>query len=208
MSKAPGKTDPAPQPASEPGAAPAKRYTLADIASRAGVYVTTVSPALRDHPSIPPATRAAIRAVAKELDYQRDPLLDLCDEGSFRLNPVYFDTLNGQRMTWERFSRLFGGPPRAPEGEITQRECDLARSIQEVAEEIALRIARHVHRATGERNLCLAGGVALNCVANGGCFARGRSSASGCSRPRGTRAVRCAHARSWPIPGRRTCRRS
>ena len=94
-------------------------------------------------------------------------LLDLRDDGSFRLNPVYFDTLKGQRMTGERFSRLFGGPPRAPDGAITQRECDLARSIQEVTEEIVLRMARHVHRATGERNLCLAGGVALNCVANG-----------------------------------------
>jgi carbamoyltransferase len=70
-------------------------------------------------------------------------------------------------MTGKKFSRLFGGPPRAPEGELTQREMDLARSIQEVTEEAVLRMGRHVRKQTGRTNLCLAGGVGLNCVANG-----------------------------------------
>ena len=94
-------------------------------------------------------------------------LLDLRDDGSFRLNLGYFDYPQGQRMTGARFARLFCGPRREPDAELTQRECDLARSIQEVTEEIVLRMARHVHRQTGEADLCLAGGVALNCVANG-----------------------------------------
>jgi len=70
-------------------------------------------------------------------------------------------------MTNEKFSRLFGGPPRTPESPLTQREMDLARSIQEVTEEIMLRMARHVKKETGEKHLVLAGGVALNCVGNG-----------------------------------------
>ena len=70
-------------------------------------------------------------------------------------------------MTNERFHRLFGGPPRDPESLLTQRDLDLAASIQEVTEEVMLKIARHVHAKTGMRNLCLAGGVALNCVGNG-----------------------------------------
>lgn len=96
-----------------------------------------------------------------------DELVDLRDDGSLRLNMKYFDFAAGLRMTNARFDQLFGGPPRKPEGEITQREMDLARSVQEVTEEAMLRMARHVQRETGERNLCLAGGVALNCVGNG-----------------------------------------
>ena len=83
------------------------------------------------------------------------------------MNLEYFDYVGGLRMTSPAFDRLFGGPPREPETPLTQREMDLARSIQEVTEEIVLRMARHVRRETGERDLCLAGGVALNCVANG-----------------------------------------
>ncbi len=94
-------------------------------------------------------------------------LIDLKEDGSIRLNLSYFDFLGGLRMTNRRFARLFGGPPRRPETEITQREMDIAASIQSVAEDIILRMASHVHRETGQQNLCLAGGVALNCVANG-----------------------------------------
>ena len=96
-----------------------------------------------------------------------DNLLDLHDDGSFRLNMKYFGYLDGLRMTNKRFEELFGGSPRRPETEIGRREMDLARSIQAVTEEIVMRMARHVHDLTGERNLCMAGGVALNCVANG-----------------------------------------
>lgn len=96
-----------------------------------------------------------------------DNLLDLREDGSFRLNLDYFGYVDGLTMTNDRFAKLFGGPPRAPESELTQREMDLARSIQVVTEEIVLRMARHARRVTGEENLCLAGGVALNCVANG-----------------------------------------
>ncbi len=94
-------------------------------------------------------------------------LVDLKEDGSLRMNMGYFDYCAGLTMTNRRFERLFGGPPRAPESELTQRHMDLARSVQDVTEEIMLRMARHVHRETGERNLCLAGGCALNCVANG-----------------------------------------
>ena len=79
----------------------------------------------------------------------------------------YFGYLDGLRMTNNRFSRLFGGPPREPESKLTQKEMDLARSVQEVCEEIMLRMARTAHRETGLENVCLAGGVALNCVGNG-----------------------------------------
>ncbi len=96
-----------------------------------------------------------------------DELLDLRDDGSFRLNLRYFGFLAGFAMTNRRFARLFGGPPREPEGEITKREMDLARSVQAVAEEVMLRIVRTAAAVTGERHLCLAGGVALNSVANG-----------------------------------------
>jgi carbamoyltransferase len=94
-------------------------------------------------------------------------LIDLKDDGSFKLNMKYFDYCAGLRMTNRRFHKLFGGPPRKPESRVTQREMDLARSIQEVTEEVMLRITRHVHKVTGQKNLCLAGGVALNCVGNG-----------------------------------------
>ncbi len=96
-----------------------------------------------------------------------DELVDLREDGSMRLNMKYFNYCQGLTMTNSEFDRLFGGPPRSPESQITQREMDLARSVQEVTEEAMLRMARHVHKETGERNLCLAGGVALNCVGNG-----------------------------------------
>jgi carbamoyltransferase len=94
-------------------------------------------------------------------------LIDLKDDGSFRMNLDYFNYAQGLTMTNEKFHRLFGGPPRDPESLLTQRDLDLASSIQVVCEEAMLRIARHVHAKTGMRNLCLAGGVALNCVGNG-----------------------------------------
>ena len=94
-------------------------------------------------------------------------LIDLKEDGSFKLNMKYFDYCAGLRMTNSHFHKLFGAPPRKPESRVTQREMDLARSIQEVTEEVMLRITRHVHKVTGQKNLCLAGGVALNCVGNG-----------------------------------------
>lgn len=96
-----------------------------------------------------------------------DNLIDLKEDGSFRLDMSYFNYCAGLTMTSEKFHSLFGGPPRAPESEITQKEMDLARSIQDVTEEAILRLGRHVARETGQRRLCMAGGVALNCVANG-----------------------------------------
>ena len=94
-------------------------------------------------------------------------LMDLKEDGSFRLNMEYFDYCTGFTMTNGKFDRLFGGPPRKPESPLTQRDMDLARSVQDVTEEVMLRIARTIHRETGQKNLCLAGGVALNCVGNG-----------------------------------------
>lgn len=94
-------------------------------------------------------------------------LIDLREDGSFRLNMEYFDYCAGLSMTGEKFHKLFGGPPRKPESPLTQKEMDLARSVQEVTEEVVLRMARHIQMETGMRRLCLAGGVALNCVANG-----------------------------------------
>lgn len=94
-------------------------------------------------------------------------LIDVKEDGSFRLNLDYFDFCTGLRMTNEKFHSLFGGPPRSPDSHLTQRDMDLAASIQAVTEEVVLRLGRSVARETGERNLCLAGGVALNCVANG-----------------------------------------
>lgn len=96
-----------------------------------------------------------------------DHLIDLKDDGSFAMNQEYFDYCAGLRMTGPKMEPLFGGPPRKPESKLTQREMDLAASVQAVTEEIILRMARHIRRETGERHLCLAGGVALNCVANG-----------------------------------------
>jgi len=94
-------------------------------------------------------------------------LVDLKEDGSVRLNLSYFDFLGGLRMTNRRFAKLFGGPRRRPETDITQREMDIAASIQAVIEETVLRMANHVYKETNQKNLCLAGGVALNCVANG-----------------------------------------
>ncbi len=94
-------------------------------------------------------------------------LIDLKDDGSFHLNMSYFNYCVGLTMTSEKFHKLFGGPPRKPETKISQKDMDLARSVQEVTEEVMLRIARHVNKVTGMKNLCLSGGVALNCVANG-----------------------------------------
>lgn len=96
-----------------------------------------------------------------------DHLIDLKEDGSFKMNMEYFDYCAGLRMTNSKFAKLFGGPGRKPESPLTQREMDLTRSLQDVTEEIMLRQARHVHHETGEKNLVLAGGVALNCVGNG-----------------------------------------
>lgn len=96
-----------------------------------------------------------------------DHLLDLKPDGTFRLNMEYFDYCTGLQMTSRRFDELFGGPPRKPESPLTQREMDLASSIQAVTEEVMLRLARTLHKETGAEALCLAGGVALNCVGNG-----------------------------------------
>ncbi len=103
----------------------------------------------------------------KYVDVILNELIDLKEDGSFKLNMEYFDYVAGLTMTNEKFNKLFGGEPRKPESELTQREMDLARSVQEVTEEIMLRMSRFVKKETGEKYLCLAGGVALNCVANG-----------------------------------------
>lgn len=96
-----------------------------------------------------------------------DHLIDLKEDGSFKLNMKYFNFAAGLTMTNRKFDDLFGGPPRKPESQLSQKEMDLARSVQQVTEEIMMRSAQHVFKKTKEKNLCLAGGVALNCVANG-----------------------------------------
>jgi carbamoyltransferase len=96
-----------------------------------------------------------------------DELIDLKEDGSFQLNGDYFDYCTGFRMISEKFERLFGGEARLPDSEVTQKDMDLARSIQAVVEEIVLRLAKTARQLTGKKKLCLAGGVALNCVANG-----------------------------------------
>jgi carbamoyltransferase len=96
-----------------------------------------------------------------------DELIELKPDGSFWLNMEYFEFLHGSRMHNDRFERLFGGPARDPESRIEERYFDVARSIQAVTEEVMLRLARHAREVTGKRNLTMAGGVALNCVANG-----------------------------------------
>ncbi|MGE0383147.1 MAG: carbamoyltransferase [Gammaproteobacteria bacterium] len=104
----------------------------------------------------------------------REHLIDVKADGSFRLNLEYFDYCTGLRMTNERFHALFGGPPRAPESQLTRRDMDLAASIQQVTEDVILQLSRAIARDTGVRDLCLAGGVALNCVANGRLLRDGR----------------------------------
>jgi carbamoyltransferase len=94
-------------------------------------------------------------------------LIDVKDDGSFKLNMKYFSYSHGLKMTNKKFNKLFGAPARKPESKITQREFDIAKSLQVVLEEIMLKITNHIYEKTGEENLCLAGGVALNCVANG-----------------------------------------
>lgn len=101
--------------------------------------------------------------VDKMLEY----LIDVKDDGSFQMNMKYFDYSVGLRMTNSAFDELFGGPARQPESQLTQKEMDFACSLQEVTEMIMLKCARHIRRETGMKNLCLAGGVALNCVGNG-----------------------------------------
>jgi carbamoyltransferase len=103
----------------------------------------------------------------KYVDIIYKELIDVRDDGSFVLNQKYFNYLAGLTMTSAAFDDLFGGPPRVPETKLTQKEMDLARSIQVVCEEVMLRMANTIHRETGLENLCLAGGVALNCVGNG-----------------------------------------
>ncbi len=103
----------------------------------------------------------------KYADLILEKMMDLKEDGSFRLDMSYFNYCQGLTMTSSRFHRLFGGPPRVPEAPLNQRHMDIAASIQAVTEEVMLRIARHVHALTGMKNLCLAGGVALNCVGNG-----------------------------------------
>jgi carbamoyltransferase len=105
--------------------------------------------------------------VPRYVDLIRKHLVDIKDDGSFRLNMDYFDYCTGLTMTNGKFDEVFGGPARKSESNLTQREMDLAASVQVITEEIVLKLARSVARETGETNLCLAGGVALNCVANG-----------------------------------------
>ncbi len=102
----------------------------------------------------------------KYIDLIRSHLIDVREDGSYRLNMAYFNYCQGLTMTSRRFHKLFGGPPRKPESPLTRREMDLAASIQQVTETVVMRICRHVHRRTGMAHLCLAGGVALNCVGN------------------------------------------
>ncbi len=103
----------------------------------------------------------------KYVDLIMNKLIDLKEDGSFRMNMNCFNYCQGLTMTNGKFAKLFGGPPRKPEEKLTQREMDIAASIQKVTEEIMLRIGRHVYEQTGQKNLCMAGGVALNCVGNG-----------------------------------------
>ena len=100
-------------------------------------------------------------------DIIREKLITVAEDGSFQLDMSHFDYATGLTMTNKKFDALFGGPPRTSETELTQREMDLAASVQKVTEDIVLELARGIAKETGERNLCLAGGVALNCVANG-----------------------------------------
>ena len=103
----------------------------------------------------------------KYVDLIFDKLIRARDDGSFRLNMKYFDYATGRKMTNKAFDKLFGQGPRAPESKITQHEMDMAASLQAVTEEVMLKLAKHAHETTGSKNLVMAGGVALNCVANG-----------------------------------------
>jgi len=103
----------------------------------------------------------------KYVDTILNELIDLKEDGSFKMNMKYFDFAGGLKMTNDAFNKLFGGKPREPESKLTQREMDFARSIQDVTEIIMLKMAKHIKKITGKNYLCLAGGVALNCVANG-----------------------------------------
>ena len=105
--------------------------------------------------------------IPKYVDLINQKLIKVAEDGSFQLNMKYFHYLSGLTMTNKKFDKLFGGPPRKSESKLTQKEMDLAASIQKVTEDIVLKIAKNIAKETGERNLCLAGGVALNCVVNG-----------------------------------------
>ena len=144
------------------------------------------------------------RPIYRELILER--LIDLKPDGSFWLDMDYFQYCQGLTMTNDRFHRLFGGPPRSPESPLEQRHMDLAASIQAVTEEAVLRIGRHVHERTGMKNLVLAGGVALNCVANGRLLREGDfddlwiQPAAGDAG--GALARRCSSGTSsWTVPG-------
>ena len=100
-------------------------------------------------------------------DLIKNNLIDIKDDGSFKMDMTYFNYCTGLTMTNKKFHNLFGGPPREPETPITQKEMDIAASIQNVTEEIIIKLARNIAKETSAKNLCLAGGVALNCVANG-----------------------------------------
>jgi carbamoyltransferase len=101
----------------------------------------------------------------KKLIY--DHLIDIKDDGSFRMNMDYFNYCSGLTMTNSKFNKLFGGPPRVPESKLTQKDMNLARSLQDVTEEVVMKMGNYVYKETGLKNITLAGGVALNCVANG-----------------------------------------
>ena len=103
----------------------------------------------------------------KYVDLILDHLIDLKQDGTFRLDMSYFNYATGLTMTGSKLDKLFGGPPRKPESDLTQKEMDIARSIQAVTEEVVLRLSRTVHKELDVDYLCMAGGVALNCVANG-----------------------------------------
>lgn len=103
----------------------------------------------------------------KYADLIKENLINISDDGSYKLDMSFFDYATGLKMTNRKFSKLFNGPPRVPESDLTQREMDLAASVQVVVEEVILKIVTHAKELTGEKNLCLSGGVALNCVANG-----------------------------------------
>src|SRR2546421_5240794 len=97
----------------------------------------------------------------------KDRLLEIHEDGSLKMNHEFFSYSQGLRMTNRAFAQLLGGAPRKPESQITQREMDLARSIQVITEEVMLKMTKYAHKETGMKKLCMAGGVALNCVANG-----------------------------------------